>query len=79
MGVQNIISGNGVAVSIVGMLIVFSALTFITLFIAVMPHVLKLVAKIFPEESAHAPKALEPDESIVAVIATALYAKKYNK
>ena len=78
MGVHNIIGGNGVAVSIVGMLIVFSSLMFISIFIAVMPHVLKLVAKVFPEESAHAPKAIEPDESIVAVIAAALYEKKYK-
>ncbi len=78
MGVQNIINGHGVAVSITGMLIVFSVLTFISIFIAVLPHILKLVEKVFPEKSENAPKALEPDESIVAVIASALYAKKFK-
>ena len=78
MGVQNIFNGNGIAVSIVGMLIVFSSLMFISIFIAVMPHVLKLVAKVFPEKDEHEIKTLVPDESIVAVIAAALYAKKFK-
>lgn len=78
MGIQNIIHGNGIAISIVGMLIVFSALMFISIFIAVMPRILKLVGKVFPDESVHDTKALEPDESIVAVIAVALHAKQYQ-
>lgn len=78
MGVQNIIDGEGFAVSITGMLIVFSALMFISLFIAVLPHILKFVARIFPEASTETNKALEPDESIVAVIAAALYEKKFK-
>ena len=75
MGIQNIIDGHGIAVSITGMLIVFFALLVIATFIAILPVFLKLI----PEKSESENTALEPDESIVAVIAAALYAKKYNK
>ncbi len=78
MGVENIIDGQGVAVSVTGMLIVFFALMFISIFIAILPHVLKLVEKVFPEEEIEANKSLAPEESIIAVIAMALYEKKYK-
>lgn len=40
MGVQNIIDGDGVGLAITGMLIVFSGLVFISLFISALPRVI---------------------------------------
>ncbi|MBU2515851.1 OadG family protein [bacterium] len=43
MNFQNIVGGNGVVISMTGMLIVFCGLFIITLFIALLPRILTLV------------------------------------
>ncbi|MBT4286730.1 MAG: OadG family protein [Deltaproteobacteria bacterium] len=43
--VQNIINGNGIAISIGGMLVVFGGLLIISIYIALLPHILKLFGK----------------------------------
>lgn len=48
-GWQNVVEGNGVAISLTGMLIVFCALTIISLFIAALPHVLAALDPWLPE------------------------------
>ena len=48
-GWQNVVDGNGVGLAITGMLIVFAALTLVTLIIAAMPRLLASVNTVFPE------------------------------
>jgi Na+-transporting methylmalonyl-CoA/oxaloacetate decarboxylase gamma subunit len=45
---QNIIQGDGLWISITGMLIVFSALLFISIFLSVLQKFLKMLEKKFP-------------------------------
>ncbi|MBU2646990.1 OadG family protein [bacterium] len=40
MGFQNIIAGNGIGISITGMIIVYSGLMLISIFIAILPRIL---------------------------------------
>jgi sodium pump decarboxylase gamma subunit len=79
MGLENIYAGNGPTIAIMGMFIVFSALTFIALFISQLPKVLPLLAKIFPEEQHHqepAAKKSNDHEKVLAAIAYALFHKE---
>lgn len=73
---QNVIDGNGIGITITGMLIVFSGLLLISLFIAALPRVLAL--KDGKPEIAKQPELVaEPGESsdgeIMAVIALVLH------
>ena len=77
---QNVIDGHGIAISITGMLIVFSGLTLISLFIVALPKILALggaekkaaAAKAAVESAASA----EPtEEDIIAVLALVLHAE----
>ena len=47
--VKKIVEGNGLAISITGMLIVFTALLSITIFLILLPKILKIVEKYYPE------------------------------
>jgi Na+-transporting methylmalonyl-CoA/oxaloacetate decarboxylase gamma subunit len=66
---------NGLAVSVVGMCIVFVSLVLISAFIAALPRVLKLVSKIFPDSDT---KAEVDHDRIAVAIAAALYHEKYG-
>lgn len=66
---------NGLAVSVVGMCIVFVSLVLISAFIAALPHVLKLVLKVFPDSDT---KDEADHDRIAVAIATALYHEKYS-
>ena len=66
---------NGLAVSAVGMCIVFVSLVLISAFIAALPHLLKLVSTIFPDSDT---KAEADHDRIAVAIATALYHEKYS-
>ncbi len=48
--IQNIHDGNGVAISVTGMFIVFTALALITLFIAQMSRFIALLSRFLPPE-----------------------------
>lgn len=74
---QNITDVRGYAIAITGMVIVFVALTLISLFLAALPRVLNQLSTVFPEPSvqrAVAPvkNATAGDEEIVAAIGAAL-------
>lgn len=75
-GMQNIADGQGVAVATAGMLIVFTALSLISVFIALLPRLLTGVGRIFPEKAAAAPRRSAPQEdlSLVAAAAAAFHA-----
>lgn len=73
-GLQRISDGNGVFLSITGMLIVFVALSFISVFIASLPRILALVSRFFPDQSA---KAIVDDERVAIAISVALHHQKY--
>jgi Na+-transporting methylmalonyl-CoA/oxaloacetate decarboxylase gamma subunit len=77
---EKIINTNEIMISIVGIFIVFSALAFISLFIAVLPKFLPLLGKFFPEEHPHhSHGALSghtaDHEEVLAAIAYALFRK----
>jgi Na+-transporting methylmalonyl-CoA/oxaloacetate decarboxylase gamma subunit len=81
--VQNIIDGQGVSIAITGMVIVFFALSVISLFIAALPPILERVARRWPESEGHhgtAPSTKMANEAIsgemVAAIALTLHRRK---
>lgn len=81
-GVQNIVNGNGVAISIGGMLIVFGGLLIISIYIALLPKILKLLNKKSREstepihetlESRYSPKReIDEDKDLASVIGLVL-------
>lgn len=75
---QNIADVDGYAIAITGMLIVFVALTLISLFLTALPKMLRLVGKVFPEAeperaAATAVRTTAGDEEIAAAIGVALH------
>lgn len=81
-GMQGIRDGNGLAISITGMLIVFAALVGISLFIGFLPMVLAWIEPFFPEsEGHHGPAASstaagDGDDENLRLIAAIGYAKQ---
>jgi sodium pump decarboxylase gamma subunit len=73
---------DGFWLSVTGMLIVFFALTLVTLFIGWLPRVLGWINRIFPEplEHHHPPRARNPadgiDEELVVAVAAAMDAHR---
>ena len=81
--VQHIIDGQGISIAITGMVIVFFALSFISLFIAALPSILDRVALIWPEPegdngtgSASSKASDAVSEEIVAAIAVTLHRRR---
>lgn len=81
-GIQNIRDADGLGVALTGMLIVFSGLTLISLFIAVLPQVLARLSPYLPTEGAGhgvvsrppSPVAPEVDEGeLLAAIGFAMH------
>ncbi len=81
--VQNIIDGQGISIAITGMVIVFFALSLISLFIAALPRILNRVALVWPEPEEHngygsaspqAPDAVS--DEIVAAIGVTLHRRQ---
>lgn len=76
---QNIIDGQGISIAITGMVIVFFALSVISLFIAALPRILALFARRWPEtEGHHAVRSAAPSQQtvsneVVAAIAMVLH------
>ncbi len=73
---QNVVNANGVTITIIGMLIVYFALTFITLVLSSTPRILKIVNKYIPEQEddpyAKSSSKNGSEAEIVAAIITAL-------
>jgi sodium pump decarboxylase gamma subunit len=80
--IQNIIDGQGISIAITGMVIVFFALSVISLFIAALPHILTLFARRWPESEGHQPTrtAAHTQEAVsdeaVAAIAMAFHHRR---
>ncbi len=75
-GIQNINDGHGLTIAITGMVIVFAALSIISIFIAILPKLILLLARAFPEEHHHATPAAKDakdDEALLAAIGFGLY------
>ena len=75
-GWHNVVSANGVMITIIGMLLVFFSLSVISLIIKLTPYLLKIIDRFFPEEedipSRNNVKKVSETE-IVAAISTAIY------
>jgi Na+-transporting methylmalonyl-CoA/oxaloacetate decarboxylase gamma subunit len=79
IGFENIINTNEVMIAGVGILIVFSALAIIALFIALLPRILPLLEKLFPEEHPHhitSSSQTADHEEVLVAIAYALFRKQ---
>lgn len=80
-GLRAILEADGLGITVTGMLIVFAALTTISLFISLLPKVLDLLEPYLPEIGAHAAAASVPasganrdiDPRAVAAIGWALH------
>jgi Na+-transporting methylmalonyl-CoA/oxaloacetate decarboxylase gamma subunit len=72
-GLQNIVAGQGVPIAIAGMAIVFSALSLIASFIAVLPRLLRWFARYVPEPALPAPRLNGEDDTALAAVAAAAY------
>ncbi|HCK40092.1 MAG: hypothetical protein CMJ72_08755 [Planctomycetaceae bacterium] len=78
-GIEGITAGNGVSIAITGMLIVFFALTIITLFIRLLPEILAWMEPILPRLESHAQPSSAAErlpldnEKIVAAIGFVLH------
>mgnify|MGYP002640318748 FL=1 len=71
-GIQNIVDGHGAAIALVGMSIVFAALSLISVVIAVLPRLLRLVEGLFPEPVVATPRnRAAPTEDLTTVVAAA--------
>jgi len=76
LGVENIFAANGPTIAIMGMLIVFAALTLIVIFISLIPKLLPLLSRAFPEAQHHtepAPSHPSDHDKVLAAIAVALF------
>ncbi len=70
-GIQNILNAQGFTVAITGMLIVFAALTIISIFISLLPKLVVLRATVFPEGHHHAVQGKatkQDDDKLLAAI-----------
>jgi len=76
---QNIVDGNAISIALTGMLIVFTALALISLFIGALPRILSALEPHFPVVEHHPPAPAEglpsDEERIVAAIGTVLHAE----
>ena len=79
--VQNIVDGQAVSIALTGMGIVFCVLALISLFIAVLPKLMVLLGRYFPEDVAHhAPKPQSAtDDAGLAAIAYVFHMRRQKK
>ncbi len=74
---QNVIDGNGVGITLTGMLIVFSGLALISLFITALPRLLNRSPRLTPASAAVSARAAvgsEPtEEEVMAAISLVLH------
>ncbi|MCY3736944.1 MAG: OadG family transporter subunit [Gemmatimonadaceae bacterium] len=74
LGLQRIVEGQGLPIALAGLTIVFTALLLITLFITLLPRILAMVARRFPETVHHAPRRVETPREDPAAVAAAVWA-----
>ena len=78
---QHIHDAQGFTVAIMGMLIVFAALTIISIFISLLPKLVVLLANIFPEGHHHAVQGKttkKDDDKLLAAIGFGLLKIRAN-
>ena len=77
---HNIVSGQGFELAFAGMIIVFTALVLVALFIALLPKALVVVNRLIPEAHPHTappPKRQVDDDTAIAVaVGFALHARQ---
>ena len=77
---HNIVSGQGFELAFAGMIIVFTALVLVALFIALLPKALIVVNRLIPEAHLHTappPQRQGDDDTAIAVaVAVALHAQQ---
>ena len=79
---QNIVAGQGFEIAITGMCVVFSVLALLSLFIVLLPRLLALVERKFPErEPPVAPQAAgdRDNGAILAAVAYAMHIQQGHK
>ncbi len=81
LSIQNILDGHGIEIAIIGMLVVFTALSLISAFISLLPSVLRVVNFIYPEKASSIlpERSNTPDDEVLAAIGSVLHAAKYGK
>lgn len=75
---QNVLDHNGLVISATGMLIVFFALTLISVAITLLPKFLKVLAIYFPEKEEPTPISAKSSNN-GAIVAAIAYAVHQNK
>jgi Na+-transporting methylmalonyl-CoA/oxaloacetate decarboxylase gamma subunit len=79
VSLQNVLDGHGIAISLTGMLIVFSGLVLISLFITQLPNLLALYDRLTTRRSDQsvpvptAPEASDREEDIMTAIALVIH------
>ncbi|KHE91752.1 MAG: OadG family protein [Candidatus Scalindua rubra] len=78
LSIQNILDGRGIEIAIIGMLVVFTALTLISAFISLLPSVLRIVNLMYPiKDQLSLPKCTDtPKDEVLAAIGSVLHAAK---
>jgi len=75
--VQHIEDGQGVAIALTGMVIVFCVLTMLSTFIVLLPKMLAIVAKKFPEPEAHVEQIQDEDDgALLAAIGMVMHQRR---
>ncbi len=73
---QNVIEGQGIEISITGMLVVFTALILISFSIALLPAILKGVATIYPLKESTPANTATTEGEVLAAIGLTLFTEK---
>ncbi len=81
LSIQYILDGHGIEIAIIGMLVVFTALTLISAFISLLPLVLRIVNLIYPlNDPGSLPERSDtPKDEVLAAICSVLHAAEIGK
>ncbi len=81
LSIQNILDGHGIEIAIIGMLVVFTALTLISVFISLLPSVLRIVYLIYPlKDPGSLPERSDaPNDEVLVAIGSVLHAAEIGK
>ncbi len=81
LSIQNILDGHGIEIAIIGMLVVFTALTLISVFISLLPSVLRIVYLIYPLKGpGYLPERSDaPNDEVLVAIGSVLHTTEIGK